>query len=301
MKTGQWILAAALLLAPPAFGAHRITFNRRVAAAHDVAPAESLAVIYAIGDTHKVSNFVEDLVNAVDRAGTLRLDNAIEGNQYLVADEASLKTLRREHPAEAYLGVRRFSCEGVEKSGEGSEHDSSGQRVRRMHRWLDATCTARIEVMNAEGKRQFSFPVQGEGTSPRSAELTDDAREIAYAQAAHYAAVAAAEGITPRMIRESIELDETAPDFEEGFGLIQAGRLVDARLLWETTVQRDPQSAPTHFNLGAVCEALDDLHAGRDHLEAAVRLAPKEKRFITGLDLFRRRNGSGTDRAAASH
>ena len=301
MQNGRFLFTASLLWALPLFGERRITFTRSVPAIHDVAPAERLAVIYAIGDTQKVSEFVEDLVNAVDRAGRLRLDNAIEGNHYLVADEASLKILRREHPAESYLGVRRFSCEGSEKSGEGSAHDASGERIRRMHYWFDATCSARIEVMNAGGKRLFSFPVHGEGTSPRSPEPSDDAREIAYSQATHYAAVAAAEGITPRFVRESIVLDETAPDFEEGFALIQAGRPADARILWEATVQRHPLSAAAHFDLAAVCEALDDRTAGLVHLQAAAGLAPQEKRFAKGLEGFRRRNGSGIETTAANH
>ncbi len=291
MTTRRILITALLLLALPLFAGPRITFTRAVPALHDLAPAVRLAVIYAIGDTHKVSDFVEAFVDAVDRAGTLRLENAVEGNAYLTVDEPTRKALRREHPAEGYLGIRRFSCEGKEKQAEGSERDPSGERVRRMHRWIDATCEARIEVMNAEGKRLFSYPVRGEGTSPRSVDLSEDARDIAYAQAARYAAVSAAEKITPRVVRESIELDETAPGFDEGFGLIQAGRLVEARVLWETGVQRNPKSAALRFDLAALCEALDDLNAARDHLQGAIRIAPRERRFVTGLELFKRRNG----------
>lgn len=292
MITRRLLIAALLLQAFPLFAGPRITFTRTVPAAYDLAPAERLVVIYAIGDTHKVSDFVEAFVDAVDRAGVLRLENAVEGNHYLVVDEPSLKVLRREHPAEGYLGIRRFSCEGKEKQAEGSERDASGERVRRMHHWIDATCEARIEVMNAKGKRRFSYPVRGEGASPRTVDPSEDAREIAYAQAARYAAVAAAEQITPRVVRESIELDETAPEFEAGLGLIQSGRLVDARVLWEAAVLRHPDSAALRFDVAAVCEALDDLNAARDHLQAAVRIAPRERRFVIGLELFRRRNGA---------
>ena len=284
------LVASLMLQAIPLFGGPRITFIRTAPAPRTLAPAERLAVIYALSDTQKVLDFVQAFVDTVDRAGTLRLENAIEGNQYLTLDEPSLKRLRREHPAEGYLGIRRFSCHGKEQQAEGSERDRSGERVRRMHHWIDATCEARVDVMSAEGKRRFSYPVRGEGTSPRSAELSEDERDIAYAQAARYAAVAAAEEITPRVMRESIELDETAPDFEEAFGLIQAGRLADARMLWETAMASHPESAALRFDLAAVCEALEDVPAAGDHLQAAVLLAPKQRKFETGWNLFRRRN-----------
>src|SRR5437764_4731046 len=90
--------ASAALANPP-----RITFTRTMAPAHDLAPAESLAVIYAIGDSSKIESFVEHFVDLVSRAGAMRIVNAVENNHHILLDDFSLRTMRREHPADAYL------------------------------------------------------------------------------------------------------------------------------------------------------------------------------------------------------
>jgi tetratricopeptide (TPR) repeat protein len=138
----------------------------------------------------------------------------------------------------------------------------------------------------------FSYTVRGEGTSPRSTALTEDERDVAYEQAARYAAVIAADAITPRSVRETIELDETAPSFEEGFSMIVSDRFEDARAIWQAAAVRHRESAPLFFNLGAVSESIGDLGAARDYYEKAARLSPKERHYRTELNLFRRRNVS---------
>jgi tetratricopeptide (TPR) repeat protein len=263
-----------------------------MAPAHDLAPAERLAVIYAIGDSSKIEAFVEHFIDLVSRAGALHITNAVENNHNLVVDELSLRAVRRQHPADAYLGVNRFTCSGDEKSAEGSERLDSGERVKRVHHWIDAICSARVDALNADGKKLFSYTVRGEGTSPRSTSLTEDERDVAYEQAARYAAVSAAEAITPRSVRETIELDESAPSFDEGFAMIRSERLDDARAIWQASAIRHRDSAPLYFNLAAVSEAIGDLAAARDYYENAARLSPKERRYITELHLFRRRNAS---------
>ena len=287
------LLGTSALANPP-----RITFTRTMAPAHDLAPAESLAVIYAIGDSSKVDAFIEHFVDLVSRAGVLRIVNAVENNHHLIVDDLSLRTVRREHPADAYLGINRFTCTGDEKSAEGSEHLDSGDRVKRMHHWIDAMCSARIDVLNSDGKKMFSYTVRGEGTSPRSASLTEDERDVAFEQATRYAAVMAAEGITPRTVRETIELDENAPSFDEAFAMVRSERLEDARAIWQAAAIRHRDSAPLFFNLGAVSEAMGDLGAARDYYEKAAGLSPKERRYVTELRLFHRRNVGANERAA---
>jgi len=290
----RFLLASALLL--PVFGAFanppRITFTRTMAPAHDLAPAERLAVIYAIGDSSKIDTFVDRFVDLVSRAGVLHIVNAVENNHHIVADEISLRALRREHPADAYVGIKRFTCSGDEKSAEGSERDDSGERVKRVHHWIDAGCSARIDLLNSEGKKMFSYTVRGEGTSPRSPSLSEDERDVAYEQAARYAAVSAADAITPRSVRETIDLDENAPSFDEGFAMIRSERFDDARAIWQAAAVRHRDSAALCFNLGAVSEALGDFAAARDYYEKAAQLSPKERRYVTELNLFRRRNAS---------
>jgi len=287
------LLATAALANPP-----RITFTRTMAPAHDLAPAESLAVIYAIGDSSKIDAFIEHFVDLVSRAGILRIVNAVENNHHLLVDDLALRTVRREHPADAYLGINRFTCIGDEKSAEGSEHLDSGDRVKRMHHWIDANCSARIDVLNGDGRRMFSYTVRGEGTSPRSVSLTADERDVAFEQAARYAAVMAAEGITPRTVRETIELDENAPAFDDGFSMISSERFEDARAIWQAAALRHRDSAPLFFNLGAVSEAIGDLAAARDYYQKAAALSPKERRYATELRLFHRRNVAINEKAA---
>jgi len=299
MKSRFFIAAVLLLCASAAFASPpRITFLRTMAPAHDLAPAESLAVIYAIGDSNKIESFLEHFVDLVSRAGILRIVNAVENNHHMLVDDLSLRTVRREHPADAYLGINRFTCVGDEKSAEGSEHLDSGDRVKRMHHWIDAQCSARIDVLSADGKKLFSYTARGEGTSPRSVSLTPDERDVAYEQAARFAAVSAAEGITPRTVRETIELDENAPSFDDGFAMISSERFEDARAIWQAAAIRHRDSAPLYFNLGAVSEAMGDLRAARDCFERAASLSPKERRYATELRLFHRRNVAANEKAA---
>src|ERR1043165_2552941 len=282
-------LAVLLLVATAASAAPRISFVRRVPAAHDLAPAERVAVIYAIGDSDKVLTFVDRFVDVVTRAGKLRITNAVENNHHFATIDVA--ALRHDHPADAYLGVNVFTCSGVERSAEGSEHDVDGGRIKKTHRWIDATCTARVDVLGRDGRKLFSYHVRGEGTSPRATTLSDDEKDVAYEQAARYAANVAAEEITPRTVRESIELEETAPSFDDGMAMIDAGKLADARAIWESALRRHRESAALSFDLGALAEAMGDVQAARGYFQAAVKLSPKETRYKSELELFRKRLG----------
>jgi tetratricopeptide (TPR) repeat protein len=281
-------LIVAFIGAPCAFALQpRITFTRIVPAPHDLAPAEQVAVIYAIGDNHAVNDFVDTFVNHVNRSGTLIVENAVDRNQHL-ADFASLK---RQHHADVYLGVNHFTCSEIEKTAEGSEHDPDGGRVKKTHHWIDVVCTARLDALSAgDGKKTMSFSVRGEGTSPRSIELTNDERDVAYSQAARFAAIAAAEAITPRTVRETIELDSTAPAFDEAYSMIASERFADARAIWEAALRQHRDSAALRYNLGALSEAMRDYKAAEGYFEEAQKLAPKETRYRSELLLLKKRN-----------
>jgi len=281
--------AIALLFAAP-----RINFTRTLPPRHDIGGDHS-AVIYAIGDNDKVSTFVDVFLVHTNRAGILRVDDAIDRGRHLIGERPSETTIRKlnhEHPADVYLGVNHFTCESQQRGGEGSTYDVDGARVKRKHVWIDATCHARIDVIQpSTAKRLFSFMAKGEGTSPRVAEITDEERDIAFEQAARYAAIEASEAITPRVVRESIELDDAAPLFDDGAAMINSGRLTSARNLWERELSRGKDSAALHYDLGAVCEALADLDCAHEHYRQAARLAPREPRYRSELELFRKRRG----------
>lgn len=284
-KTLLFAAALASLASVASALSPRITFVRMIPPAHDLA-AEEAAIIFAIGDHTAVNDFVQELVDHANRSGTLRIENAVEANRHL-SDFASI---RKEHRADVYLSVNHFTCEGKERHAEGSEHDVDGGRVRKTHQWIDATCTARIDVLRAaDGKKTMSFTVKGEGTSPRSTSLTEDEREVAFAQAAHYAAVAAAESITPRAVRESIELDPAAPSFDEGYSMITSDRLADARAIWEAASRQHTASASLFFNLAALSEATGDVAAAGHYFELAQKLRPDETHYRSELSLFRKR------------
>ncbi|MEA2325293.1 MAG: hypothetical protein QOE68_252 [Thermoanaerobaculia bacterium] len=277
-------LAPALMASPA-----RLTFIRNVAPPYDLSGMERVAVVYAIGDNEKVSSFVDHFVQYAGR-GALRLENAVENNLHLGSfTEKALATLRRDHPADAYIGVSLFSCAGEQRSGEIGETNRAGERVRSKVQWLDVVCSAKLDVRKPDGKRVATFMTHGEGTSPRTESLTDDEREIAYEQAARFAAVNAAESITPRALRETMELDDRAPFFEEATAMLEGDRLADARAIWESALARHRDSAPLQYDLGAICEALGDVRAAEDYLRTAVRLAPAEARYKAELGLLRKR------------
>src|SRR5438270_4023418 len=275
------LCAAMFLFASGAFAAGgHISFTRVVSSPYSLTPGQRIAVIYAIGDHQAVGTFVEDFVDDVDRAGTLRIENAVGENQHLASfEDRDFRRLRHQHPAEKYIGVSAFTCSGNQRSATGSERDAYGERVQRLHIWIDATCDAKLEVRDDHGQHLMTINVRGEGTSPRAMALSPEEREVAFEQAARYAAFNAADMITPRVVRETVELDDTAPAFDEGMSMIDANRLQDARAIWEVALRRNRDSAALNFNLGAICEATGDSAAARKYLQSAVRLAPNESRY----------------------
>ncbi|MGZ7079887.1 MAG: hypothetical protein ACXVJT_10775, partial [Thermoanaerobaculia bacterium] len=257
------VLLLQLVVASAALAEPRITFFRRIPPPHSLAPAENVALIYAIGDNESIKTFLDIFLDHANRSSALRVMDVT--NRQFVAhrpDDRVLQRLRRQYKADAYIAIDRFTCETVTRSGEGSTTDFEGNRVKRKHQFIDAVCRARIEVLEPQnGELRIAFDVRGEGTSPRVVDITDEERTIALDSAAKYAAIAAAEGITPREARETLELDETAPSFDSAMVLIDDGRLRQARAIWESALNRYPGSPALLYNLGAVSEAMGDVRA----------------------------------------
>jgi tetratricopeptide (TPR) repeat protein len=268
------VLLLQILVAPLALASSpRVAFERVLPASHDLRGARDLAIVHSVGESEAGDLFVERFVDQVNQGGLLHARDAREATG----------------PADAYLSVQTFSCETFNREGEGSTRDSAGNRVKRRQVWVDAVCSARVDVLGRDRRRLSSFFGRGEGTSPRVETLTDEERLIALRQASRFAAIDAAERITPRRVREHVQLDETAPRFDEGLVLIESGRLAEARAVWEAEMRRNPRSAPLHFNLAAVCEALGDRAAAKSHYVAATQLAPKEQRYGHEMKLFSQR------------
>lgn len=282
MRSGP-ALFFSLFLATAAFAAApRVTFERLVAAPHDLRGAREVALIGAMGDTVDIELVVEHFVEQTNRAGTLRMQDARDRRF------AMLPAALRRSELDAFVAVRAFTCTSGPRSGPGSTHDADGKRVARTVTWVEARCTARVEVLTADGTRS-SFAVKGDASSPRVVQISEEERQDALHQAARFTAIDAAEKISPRRVRESIPLDEKAPAFEDGYAMIVGGRFEEARAIWEREVRRQPRSAALHFNLAAVCEALGDRTAAEQHYVAAGKLAPQEKRYAHEYKSFVRR------------
>lgn len=277
--------------APP-----RVAFVRTMTPLHDLGGSE-VVIIYALGDTQKLDTFVDTFLDRTNRSEALRISADVNHMRRASGehpDPLMIRRLRREHPADVFLGISHFTCATTPRGAEGSEYTTGGERVKRHHVWADAVCSARIDVIDPpSARRVISFEVRAEGTSPRVMELTDEERDIAVEQAAHFAAVQAAEMVTPRRIRESIELDASAPDLERAMLLIDAGRLAAARAMWLRALERSPSSAPLHYNVAALSEAMGDADRAREHYRAAMRLAPKEHRYQMEAKMFERRAARG--------
>jgi tetratricopeptide (TPR) repeat protein len=267
---------AAMLLPLAAAAAPHIDFVRVIPATHDLS-AERVALLYATGERDRLATFIDTFLDFANR-GSLRVDDEINHPRHRGND--------------AYLGIDHFTCTMTDHSGEGSTRDTTGERVKRRQVWTDAVCTGRMDVLDANGKKRYSFAVRGEGTSPRVVELGTEERVVALDQAARFAAITAAESVQPRRVRETIVLDDTAPSFEEAMSMIDADRLRDARAIWETALRRHPDSAALHFDIAAVSEAMGDLQAAGDHFREALRLSPRRQEYRSELELFRRRNAA---------
>lgn len=263
-----------LAIAPLLFAVSpRIAFERVLPAPHDLGRVENVAIVNANGTGPHLELFIDHFLDHSNRSGLLRM-------QDLRANTG---------PADVYLDVKIFRCSSAIHETEGSTRDIDGNRVRRRVFFVEAVCSARVDVLTRFMKPQSMFFAKGEGRSPRVETVTEEEREGAVADAARLAAKDAAERITPRRVREAIMLDETAPGFADGFAMIEADRLVRARAIWEAELRKNPRSAALRFNLGALCEALGDRKAAEQHYNAARQMAPNEPRYATELKLFTRR------------
>jgi hypothetical protein len=274
------LFAVAMTLAAgsAAAAAPRISFERVIPAPQNLGGADDLAIIYAIGDSESLRAFLDVFLDEANRSGLLRVHDAIG--------------MKRIPPVDAQLRITAFRCTTIGRTTDANAYDVDGRRVRRQQRYADATCIARVELQKVRDSEPLAvFEARGEGTSPRVDRISPDEERIATDQAARYAAVAAAEEITPRRIRETIVLIEEAPEFTGAVSMVESGRLDAARRMWEGAVKRNPSSASLRHNLAAVCEATGDIRSASAYYEEAQRLAPAEPRHRIELEMFRRRNG----------
>ena len=289
------LLAAIVLLASVGSDpVPRLTYMTTLPAPHSIGEgAETVAVLYKFSDSKLVDEFLETFVEQVNQGHSLHASDAPPHGQHLPGDafdKETARVIRRDHPSDAYAGIREFSCGVIERNGERSTHDSDGTRQRQKYLWAESKCHARIDLIAGTSmQREDSFYVHGEGASSRVTELSDDERDKALQHAARAAAIAAAEQITPRRVRESIDLDPDAPDFDRGYALIGSERLEDARIVWERALTKYPRSAALHYDLAALSDALGDSTSAEEHFAEARRLDPSNTRYRRAGEALRRR------------
>ena len=277
MRTTTAVLVALVfgaLSVPALHAGPRLVFERVLPAAHDLGGAKDVAVIRAAANEPRIEDFLDELIHHVNRSGTLTLRDMRTGTG----------------PAEAHLDNKTFRCQTAVRETEGGFRDVDGNKIKQRAFQIDAVCGARVEVLSRTLAPKSTFYAKGEGTSARLEAVTDEERDNALRDAARYAAIDAAERITPRRVRESIALDETAPSFAEGMAMIEAGRVPEARAIWQKAMQTQARSAPLRFNLAAVAEAMGDRRAAELHYNAARQLAPGEPRYASELKLFAKRS-----------
>lgn len=288
-----YVCALALLFAAGPADAARIVFERIVPAHTSLGGAQELLITYAISDNEKISTFLDTFVEQSTRSGVLRVVDVthIEHSQERSHRWRRVpKYVEQRTPADAFVRVETFSCTTATRAGEAGSYDYKGDRVRRRVRWIDAVCTAHLDIVSKKTNARIAeLTVHGDGTSPRVDQVSAAEIDTAMEQAARFAAVSAAEEITPRRVRETIALAENAPEFARGMAEVDADNFGEARAIWENAERRHPDSAALEFNLGAVCEAMQDLDAAEKHYAAAARLAPGERRYHYELEMFRNR------------
>lgn len=296
------VCALVLVLAAGPAGASRIVFERTVPARQSLGAAQDLLVTYAMGDNGKITTFLDTFVEQTNRSDTLRVVDVtrIEHSQERSHRWRRVpKYVEQRVPADAFVRVEAFTCTTTRRSGQAGAYDLDGNRIRRTFHWVDAVCQAHLDVVAKNNSKLAEVSVRGEGTSPRVDQLTESEDDAAVEQAARFAAISAAEAITPRRVRETIALVEEAPEFERGVAEVDADNFEEARRIWENAAKRHPGSAALEFNLGAVCEAMQDLDAAEKHYAAAERLAPGERRYHYELQMFRNRYGRFTSGSAS--
>jgi hypothetical protein len=272
----------------------RITFWRRLPAVHDLSSADRIAVVYALGDSEQLRTFVDVFVEQCKRSEDFdEVQDLSIAEQHLYGPNTAgsvFRNLRHEYPADVYLGFNRFSCTQSEKSAAGVDRDMDGVKSAVTKLWVETRCAVRVEVIDGRsGKRRDSFLIFGDGSSPPQESLSEESHVRSARNAARHTALNAAESIAPGKVRETIDLDDSAPGFDTAAVLISGGDLDGARSILASRIAGHAESAALAFDLGALSEALDDLPSARRYYEAAERLAPANAQFRSQIRSFRHR------------
>lgn len=203
--------------------------------------------------------------------------------------KGTTKKFLDDFAADAYMSIDVRNCNSRINSESVKKKKKDGE-VTVNEYWGVASCAADLRIVDPSGEELASFSVVGDGESTRNESRGSYLENTALTNALSEAAAEAVAKFVPRRVEVSIGLEKKAPGFKEGFEKVKVDRLQDARSVWETTLASNAGSAPLHFNLAAVTEALGDYDAATTHYAEAARLAPGEKKFRRAVDDFEKRN-----------
>jgi tetratricopeptide (TPR) repeat protein len=174
------------------------------------------------------------------------------------------------------IGVPDEDCRVYEKTRDDGSEDADD-----VVGW-SAECREYLDLLTPRtGKRIGSVTADGYGSDPdQSAALAD---------AMNDAADQIIGGFAPLQYAELVALDLDAPLVREGLAKFENRDYDGALALWENALAASPGSPPLLYNLGALCDALNDSRAARAYYLRAISAAPQVQRYRKALEQLNQR------------
>ena len=242
----------------------------------NIVPAKRLAIIGDLGKPdapQQEDEFIDVVIRKLQE----------HYPQYEVKDErAFARSLDPFSEADWHKYLDQTAGDVIVKIGVGSESCTSWERTRDddtddaddVVGW-GAECRARLDLYTPRTGERIGF-VNADEQANESDEST------AWNEAMSDAADEIIGGFAPQGVAEGINLDRNAPLLREGMAKFDNRDYDGALELWEGALTKDPNSAPLLFNLGALCDALDDQKAALAYYSRAIAIAPSSASSLSG-------------------
>jgi len=270
--------------------APKVTFTRRIPAPHNLGPLQNLTLVEIRGGD--VADFSRHFKTRVVDDAVFTLTDATAAGvplTRLTGDDKAAKDFRKEHPADAYLGVNLGGCPSTLQSQAREEKQKDKSKVMRTYYWYTANCSATGRLIDGSGRELALFSVTSDSKSAESQKMYGFEAGATERSALQELVGKVSAKFTPRLDKESVVLDKKAPQFKAAMEKIKASQLTEARQILEAALASNSRSGPLNFNLAAVAEALGDADAARTYYTDAMNLSPSEKRFSMELAKFEQR------------
>jgi sulfatase modifying factor 1 len=253
----------------------------------NIVPAKTVAVI---GDAKNAAERKQE-----DEFINLVLRKLQEYKQYVVKDERELayginkgKGFYVEQEWKQYLNetagdviavvsVPGDDCGTSERLG-----DDDSEEAGEFEGW-DAECREYLRLFKPRtGERIGSVDADGTGFDGLEGRAVNEAMSDSADQIIG--------GFAPQYYADLLPLDQDAPLVHEGQAKVGHLDYSGALALWESALTTSPNSAPLLYNLGTVCEALNDPKAARAYYSRAITIAPQVARYEDALANLEKRS-----------